>query len=140
MRHDGWVLSVNLAARLREAGLAWKPAPGDRFVIPDRGLDEEVFVLSNMTIQVHVVPEGEVIGFNGTTEWALDDVEKEEAVWVPREDQLRTLLGGCFHRLERTGGQYAVEVDVVGRPARFVADEAADAYGLALLHLIDASH
>jgi hypothetical protein len=140
MGQDGWVLSVDLAIRLRDAGLVWKPAPGDRFVIPDRGLDDEIFVLSNMTIEVHVLPEGELIGFNGTTEWAMDDVEKEEAVWVPSEDQLRALLGGCFRRLERAGGAYAVEVEVLGEPARFVADQPADAYGHALLHLIDASH
>ncbi|MFC5272404.1 hypothetical protein [Brachybacterium sacelli] len=30
--------------------------------------------------------------FNGTTEWALDSVEQHEAIWIPREDQLRTAL------------------------------------------------
>jgi len=39
-----------MARQLKEAGLIWKPGPGDRFAIPDRDLDEEVFVLSNMTI------------------------------------------------------------------------------------------
>ncbi|HYN94828.1 MAG TPA: pilus assembly protein CpaE [Pilimelia sp.] len=133
------MLTVDLAARLRAAGLAWRPAPGDRFAVPDRGLDEEVFVLSNMVIEVHDLPDGEVIGFNGTTEWALDDVEKDEAVWLPREDQLRELLGGAFHALERAAGGYLVRVAVVGRPAQFRAAEAADAYAQALLHLIEAS-
>ena len=95
------MIGVQLAQQLREAGLSWKPALGDRFAIPDRDLDEEVFVLSNMTIQVHTMPEGRVIGFNGTTEWALDDVEIEETVWLPREDQLRELLGGTFRGLRR---------------------------------------
>ncbi|HEV7712345.1 MAG TPA: pilus assembly protein CpaE, partial [Asanoa sp.] len=75
------MLSVPLAIRLRDAGLRWKPAPGDRFAIPDRDLDDEVFVLSNMVIAVYELPDGPVIGFNGTTEWAMDDVEQSEAIW-----------------------------------------------------------
>jgi hypothetical protein len=51
------VIGVHMAQQLREAGLGWKPAPGDRFAIPDRDLDQEVFVLSNMTIEVYNVPE-----------------------------------------------------------------------------------
>ena len=78
------MIGVEVAHALKEAGLTWKPSSGDRFVIPDRDLDDQVFVLSNMTIEVYNVPEGRVIGFNGTTEWALDDVEIEEALGCPR--------------------------------------------------------
>ena len=85
---DGRVLSVEIARRLRDAGLSWTPARGDRFVVADRGMDDEVFVLSDMTIEVHHYPGGPVIGFNGTTEWALDSVEQEDALWVPSEHQL----------------------------------------------------
>jgi hypothetical protein len=131
------VISIDLAARLRRAGLAWRPAPGDRFAIPDRGLDDEVFVLSNMTIEVHELPEGPTIGFNGTVEWALDDVAKEEAVWLPHEAQLRDLLGGTFRRLERTAGGYRVTAVIDGSEHTFTADDPADAYGSALLHLIE---
>src|SRR5215475_7708057 len=115
------MLSLELATALREAGLAWKPAPGDRFAMPDRGLDDETFVLSNMTIQVHDLPEGTVIGFNGTTEWALDDVDKDEAIWLPGENQLRNLLGGTFHRLERVDDGYQVVTSVLGREQRYAA-------------------
>jgi hypothetical protein len=132
---DG-VIPVDLAVRLRDAGLVWKPAAGDRFAIPDRDLDDEVFVLSNMTIEVHELPDGPVIGFNGTTEWALDDVAKDEAIWLPREDQLRGLLGGAFHRLERVGDGYQVVAGIGGAVARFRADTPETAYGDALLHLI----
>jgi hypothetical protein len=123
------VISLELAVRLREAGLGWAPAPGDRFALPDRGIDE-VFVLSNMTIQVYELPKGAVIGFNGTTEWALDDVEKDEAIWLPSEDQLRDRLGADFERLERLDGHY----QVVTGGRRFVADHPEEAYGQALLH------
>ena len=130
------VLPVPLALRLRDAGLRWKPAPGDRFAIPDRDLDDEVFVLSNMVIAVHELPDGPMIGFNGTTEWAMDDLEQSEAIWLPREDQLRELLGGTFHMLERTGMGHRVEITVGGRRRAFEAASAEEAYGAALLDLI----
>jgi hypothetical protein len=133
------VIGVQLARRLREAGLSWKPALGDRFAIPDRDLDDEVFVLSNMTIQVHNMPEGRVIGFNGTTEWALDDVELEEAIWLPREDQLRELLGGTFRGLSRDGAAFEVTIDLLGERRRFEGDSPEQAYAGALLHLLAAA-
>ena len=130
------MIGVQLAGQLKEAGLTWKPALGDRFAIPDRDLDDEVFVLSNMTIEVHTMPEGRVIGFNGTTEWALDDVEIEETTWLPREDQLRDLLGGTFRALRRDPGGYQVEIDLLGEQRRFAAATAEEAYASALLHLL----
>ncbi|GAA0541467.1 hypothetical protein GCM10010172_23530 [Paractinoplanes ferrugineus] len=130
------MINIELAQRLKEAGLAWKPALGDRFAIPDRDLDEEVFVLSNMTIEVHTVPEGQVIGFNGTTEWALDDVEIDETTWLPREDQLRELLGGTFRALRRDAAGYAAEIDLLGAERSFPASTPEQAYAAALLHLL----
>jgi hypothetical protein len=124
------VISVKLAVRLREAGVTWVPAPGDRFVIPDRDLDDQTFVLSDMIVQVHELPRSTVIGFNGTTEWALDDIERDEAIWLPREDQLRGMLGDAFKRLDRAGDSYRVTVQ--GQPDA-VGGTAEDAYGHAVL-------
>jgi hypothetical protein len=128
--HDGVVISVKLAIRLREAGVTWEPTPGDRFVIPDRDLDDQTFVLSDMIVQVHELPRATVIGFNGTTEWALDDIERDEAIWLPREDQLRGMLGDDFSRLDRDGDGYRVTVR--GQPDA-VGATAEDAYGHAVL-------
>jgi hypothetical protein len=128
-----------VAQRLKDAGLSWKPAVGDRFAVPDRDLDDELFVLSNMTIQVYNLPEGRVIGFNGTTEWALDDLEIEEAIWLPREDQLRDLLGGTFQSLRRTEADYQVEVSLLGETRSFVAGTPEEAYAAALLDLLNAA-
>ncbi len=133
------MIPLRLAARLRDAGLVWKPAPGDRFAIPDRDLDDEIFVLSNMTIEIHELPDGTIIGFNGTTEWALDDLEKDEAIWLPREDQLRELLGGTFRRLERTDDGYRVVANVGGEVTEFPAETPEEAYGYALLRLVEAA-
>ena len=132
------MIDVQVAAELRDAGLVWKPAPGDRFAIPDRGLDDDVFFLSNMTIEVHTLPEGRVIGFNGTTEWAMDDVELSEALWLPREDQMRELLGGTFVSLVRSDLGYSVSVELLGESRIFSSPSAAGAYGAALLHLLAA--
>ena len=130
------MLGVDVAQQLKEAGLTWKPGAGDRFAIPDRDLDEDVFVLSNMTIEVYSVPEGRVIGFNGTTEWALDDVEIEETLWLPREDQLRELLGGTFLALRRTDPGYSVETELLGEKRTFTGSTPENAYAAALLHLL----
>jgi hypothetical protein len=133
------VIPMELAQQLSDAGLAWKPAPGDRFAIPDRDLDEDVFVLSSMTIEVHDLPQGQVIGFNGTTEWALDDVEKDEAIWLPREDQLRALLGGTFRALTRADPHYQVEITLLAESHTFIAPTPEQAYAAALLHLLRAA-
>ena len=130
------MLGVNVAQRLKDAGLSWKPALGDRFAIPDRDLDDELFVLSNMTIQIYNVPDGRVIGFNGTTEWALDDLEIEEAIWLPREDQLRELLGGTFRSLRRIETGYQVDAHLLDGTRSFVGGTPEEAYAAALLDLL----
>ncbi|TDD72394.1 pilus assembly protein CpaE [Jiangella aurantiaca] len=130
------MISVELARKLREAGLRWEPRPGDSFVIADRGMDDEIFVVSHMVVDVHEFPSGErVIGFNGTVEWALDSVEQEAALWLPAESRLRELLGGAFVRLERIDDGYRVTLDVAGRPVEVDDDRADEAYGKALLYL-----
>lgn len=133
--HNGGVISLELARQLRAAGVRWEPAPGDKFVLPDRGMDDDVFVLSHMTIDVHEFPTGRVIGFNGTVEWALDSVEQEAALWLPSEEQLRELLGQAFVQLVRSDGTYCVTLDVAGQKVEIVDENPADAYGRALHYL-----
>ena len=127
------MLSVELALSLRAAGVEWHPVPGDAFAVPDRDLDEQVFVLSDMVVQTVEPPDGPpILAFNGTTEWALDSLEAHEAVWLPREDQLRALLGSAFVSLERVPGPpegYAVTVGA----KRFVDVTPEAAYARALL-------
>ena len=130
------MLRPALAAQLRDAGLAWEPSRGDRFILPDRGMDEDVFVLSDMTVEVHELPKGRVIGFNGVTEWALDSVGLADALWLPREDQLRAALGDRFRRLEPCDGGFAVVADAGGDERAWTSQDAEDAYALALLALL----
>lgn len=131
------MIALDLALALRAAGLRWTPRPGDRFVLPHRGMDDDVFVLSDMTVEVHEFPSGRVIGFNGVTEWALDSVDQGEAVWLPAEHQLRDLLGGLFRGLEALDGGYRVTLALPEGEVTFGAPSAADAYAQALLAVVE---
>lgn len=130
------MITVGLAKTLRDNGLRWNPARGDRFVIADRDMDDEVFVLSDMTVDVHRFPTGAVLGFNGTVEWALDAIEARDAVWLPRESQLREALAGTFRSLERAGEVFRISVQVNGEVTHVEHEDVEQAYGLALLHLV----
>jgi hypothetical protein len=133
------MISWDLALALRDAGVRWSPASGDRFRLLATGRDGDVFTVSDMTIEPHEFDTGVVLGFNGTTEWALDSVALEDALWHPLEGQLRELLGGTFRRLERTTGGYVVRTEVLDDLATFAAAGAADAYARAVLALVAAS-
>jgi hypothetical protein len=137
--HNGSVISTELAAKLRDAGLVWNPVDGDQFRIASPELASDVFTVSTMTIEAHAYPTGTILGFNGTTEWALDSVAIEDALWLPREDQLRALLRSSFRALRRADGVFEVEVETLGRRQVFSDPEPADAYGRALLALIELS-
>lgn len=133
----GRVITVELATALRDAGLEWDPSPGDRFFIPVRGLEDQVFVISNMTIETQALETGKIVRFNGTTEWALDSIAQEEVIWLPHEDQLRRLLGQRFVRLEALPGGFMVVVeDGDGVPDRHIDIEAERAYARALLAVL----
>lgn len=133
------MISTELAAKLRDAGLVWHPADGDQFRIAAPELAGDVFTVSTMTIEAHEFPTGTILGFNGTTEWALDSVAIEDALWLPREDQLRALLRSSFRALRQVDGAYEVEIEALGRRQVFADPEPADAYGRALLALIELS-
>ena len=128
------MITIEQAGRLRKAGVLWAPAAGDRFVVPDRDMDEDVFVVSDMTVEVHDYQGSKVIGFNGTTEWALDSIEQREVIWLPREEQLRALLGNHFHTFEAVPGGFRVDLT----DSTHTAEDAEQAYAQAVIHLLGA--
>lgn len=146
------MIAVELARALRTAGLRWHPRSGDAFVIEtaemtgESGAGGEVFTVSEMTAEVHEFPTGSLIGFNGTTEWALDSVDLADTLWLPREDQLREILRDGFRSLTAEPlpagpGIEAVTLYVVtalirGRTRQYEAERAVDAYAEAVLDLI----
>ena len=138
------MISRELALRLRDAGLAWHPESGDRFQLDlpsdvEAEVEADTFTVSEMTIETRRYPTGPILAFNGTTEWALDSVSIADAVWLPREDQLRELLRATFRGLRRLADAYEVEIEVGGETLRFEHPDASEAYGLALLALIGRS-
>jgi hypothetical protein len=133
------VITREMALELARRGLPWKPASGDRFHVPERDLDDEVFVVSGMSIEVSDLPSGAEMRFNGTVEWALDSIAQREVVWLPREDQMRDALGERFLRLESVTGGYAVvlaDASAPGGESRHVDIDAERAYGRALLSVL----
>nr|WP_255622001.1 pilus assembly protein CpaE [Tessaracoccus sp. OS52] len=126
---------------MREAGLAWQPAAGDRFVVTAPEMVDDLFHLADMVIEPRRLETGTVFAFNGTTEWALDSVAQEKTVWLPNEGQLRQALGAAFRslvRLDRTRG-FEVTVDVAGGDQTFTEDDPENAYGEALLAVLRGS-
>ena len=139
------MITRELAVALRDAGLSWQPAEGDRFQLDlpeevELEAEADVFTVSEMTIEARQTPSGTDLAFNGTTEWALDAVTLADAVWLPREDQLRDLLRGTFRALVRLDDAFRVEIEIAGAPLSFEHPDPSEAYGQALLALIARSH
>lgn len=130
------MIDIDVARKLRDAGLAWQPADGDRFVIDLEEMEDEIFMLSSMVVERATGRSGlPLFRFNGTTEWALDSVEQHEVVWVPREDQLREVLGEDFLALRRSDeGTFTTTLRTADGAEREVpAPHAEDALAGALL-------
>jgi hypothetical protein len=135
------VISLTSAQELSRAGVRWAPRAGDRFTVRSDEMGGEVFTVADMVVEAREYPTGTLLAFNGTTEWALDSVQLEQALWLPGEDQLRELLGPAFRSLARSStASYQVLAEIPGQPERvFSADEAADAYAAAVLALVRAA-
>lgn len=135
--YGGSVISVDLARALVTGGVLWEPRPGDRFTIDRPNVVGEVFWISELTIDVHTFHGEPLLGFNGTVEWALDAVTLDAALWLPREEQLRDLLGERFLALSRADGRWAVRLmTAAGEPAVFVDADAECAYAQALVSVL----
>jgi len=131
------MISDDFARQLRRAGVRWDPAPGDQFRIEAELVQDDVYILSHMVIEARTYATGTVLHFNGTTEWALDSLAKEDALWLPREDQLRELLGGTFCSMEREDDVFRVRTQGSdGTEESFIAHAVEDAYAQAVLTLV----
>jgi hypothetical protein len=127
------MITVELARQLASDGVLWQPKPGDRFIIDEPDLGGELFWISDLTIELHHYQDQSVLGFNGTTEWALDSVPLDVALWLPREDQLRALLGERFDLLRQDRFEWVVRVRGGAGASDFAHPDAECAYALALL-------
>jgi hypothetical protein len=138
------MIALSLASRLKAAGLVWQASTNDFFAIPDRGMDNRVFVLADLQAQLDLYRGWPVVTFHGTAEWALDYILTTEVVWLPREEQLRdTLLrlldpqGNSSMTLDAGRGRYICTIPWQGSKEAFSNEEAAGAYGEALLFVLE---
>jgi hypothetical protein len=86
------MITMEMARQLKTAGLQWNPALFDTFGIPDRNLDDKIFVISDMLVTSEVLGGLPIVSFQGAAEWALDYMFTTEIVWIPNERQLRQRL------------------------------------------------
>lgn len=140
------MISIETALKLKKAGLEWQPQENDFFAIPFRELDERVFVISDMTVIVEILQGQNAITFNGAAEWALDYLIVTEAIWIPREDQLRSELERRLVQrgelqpvvsLFTTSDGYTCEIQSKGEKQRFEDFGASECYAAALLHVLE---
>ena len=137
------MLSVTTAKSLHDAGLVWNPAELDFFAIPLPGFEDQVFAITNMTVMAEPIRQQLALTFHGVAEWTLDHLWAGEAIWLPREEQLRELLeerligqpgGGLLLRTTPFG--YRCEIHWQGQTLGFDEFEASEAYAAALLYLM----
>jgi len=137
------MITKEMAGKLKALGLQWQPAKGDRFVVPDRGLDDQVFTINDMAVIIESLQGTPAVTFHGTPEWALDYVFVGEVLWLPGEEQLRTRLqsalaaaGVDVFDLLYADGVYTCRFEWQGQALAFRAATAPDAYAAALMHVL----
>jgi hypothetical protein len=141
------MISLETARKLKQAGLVWKPALFDFFAIPDRDLDDRVFVIADMPVMIENLFGAQVVSFQGASEWALDSLVTSELVWLPSETQLRqclqeSLLAAGNSGLRLTANLAGYSCEFKGKAGRmsFRASQACEAYALALLNILEKRH
>jgi hypothetical protein len=139
------MLPLALAIQLKEAGLKWLPDINDFFAIPDSDLDNRIFVMADMLTAPTMLRGWPAITFHGTSEWAMDYIFIKDVVWMPTEEQLRQELVFKLDRLEEKtdltlkleeNGRYTTHIIYNNSPLTFTASSASEAYGQALLHIL----
>lgn len=137
------MISFTTARKLKMAELQWSPTLHDFFAVPDRGMDERIFVISEVMAYVELRHNLPMVTFQGTTEWALDYLLKSEVIWMPREEQLRTLLMHYLvsekqpaMNLAGMPSGFQCSITFKGENLDFEADDASEAYAAALLHVL----
>ena len=134
------MISVELATALKQAGLVWHPASGDRFTLTTGAFDDEVFTLSDMVVEAQESRPARCWGSTG----------RPNGRWTPRRSPTRcgcrgrTSCGDCSGR--RSGrwsasneGYRVTSVlpgDHADGTSGYWGAEPSEAYGRALLALI----
>lgn len=137
------MISLALAHELKKAGLQWQPALHDFFALPDRMMDDKLFVISDLLVNIEQLQGAQIVSFQGAPEWALDYLVTSDVVWVPTETQLRQRLesallaaGNLELALKTTIAGVRLDFSYRGQELSFEARDAQDVYARALLFLL----
>lgn len=135
------MLALDLAEKLRTAGLEWTPALHDFFTLPGTAFAGRLFVITDLPANVALIQGQPVFTFEGAAEWAMDYVFADEALWMPTESQLRQAVEArAPHiplRLIVAPAGYECVLNIrVDATLSFRATSAEDAYAQALLFLL----
>jgi hypothetical protein len=139
------MLNLQLALKLKDAGLTWHPAEHDQFILPDSDLTHEIFTVSDRTTLVQQINGRWTVTFHGVVEWALDSVLLSDVVWLPTETQLREAiqlrLGGeqPSVMLQWQLAGYRCALHHFDQQCSFEGRTAEEAYTHALLFLLQGS-
>ena len=138
------MISLKTARKLKAKGLEWEPQVNDFFAIPDRDMNESIFVISDVQVTIDMLFGRQVVSFQGASEWALDSLVKDEAVWLPGEEQLREVLLELIIRAGKSGMHLISGIDgchlyfeYQGRKYEFTARDASEAYAQGIIFLIE---
>jgi hypothetical protein len=138
------MISLATARKLKAAGLVWVPNLHDFFAIPERSMDERLFVISDMLVTVDMLQGLQVVSFQGASEWALDSLVTTDAVWMPSEAQVRQALEAALLAsghpdvlLKSSLVGFRCTISFQNEPLSFEANEASEAYAAALLHILE---
>lgn len=139
------MIPLGLAMELKKAGLIWQTNNYDFFAIPDRGMDDRVFILADMIAYTELIQGWPAVTFHGSAEWALDYIFTHEIVWLPTEEQLREALWAMLPPARPGEGRltlsdrdlgYRCVITLDGVTLAFNAPTAGEAYGRAVLHML----
>jgi hypothetical protein len=137
------MISLALALELKEAGLEWQPALHDFFALPDRLMDDKLFVISDLLVNIEQLQGIQIVSFQGAPEWALDYLVTSDVIWVPTETQLRQrlesalLAGGRLDlALNTTIASVRLKMVYRGQGLSFEARDAQEVYARALLYIL----
>ena len=138
------MISLSLARSLKQAGLVWRTGVNDFFAVPDRGMDDRMFVISDLLANLDIFRGWPVVTFHGSAEWALDYILTTEVIWLPREEQLREAILGVLPeetleslQLGFDGQNYRCTLVLADDTILLYAPSASAAYGQLLLRLLE---
>jgi hypothetical protein len=107
-------------------------------------MDEQTFWVTDMAVIKETMQGMPAMTFHGTPEWALDYMWTGDLIWIPSESQIRELLrqalakdGTVIFDLLYIDNMYTCRFAWREHSLAFKASDAAEAYGAALLHVLN---